>query len=1114
MQLMIYLSNDISRNPGPIIENEAGKGSPYFSFCNWNLNTLSKDDFSRVALLEAYNVSHKYDILSLCETSLDFDETVTNDLFPGYNYHSCNHISGEKKGGVGIFVKDTLPIIIRKDLSFDECLVVELRFGHKRIFFTVLYRNPIYKSNSQEFLAFVDNFRELHSNIENENPYSVIYTGDFNAQSSQWWPDGNETNEGSIINIILSELGLNQLISEPTHFRDHCDPTLIDLIICDQPNLVIRSGVHSSIDSTCKHQITFCKMSIKTPKANNFKRKVWHYSKADGGLIKRAITDFRWEYHLGKIINPNFQVDFLNNAILNIFNNFVPSSTFTTSLKEPKWINKNVKNLLKKQKKLYAKFKTNGFKEEDKRKVDNIKNECFEAIAASKEHYFKSLGSKLIDKDTGQKTYWKILNGLLNKCKVSRIPPLLVLNKIIINCKEKARLFNEYFLEQCKPIANGSILPNFILLTNSKLDSILINRNIISSIIKNINCNKAHGPDNITGRMIELCGDDLTLPLCIIYNNILKTGIFPNIWKSANVTPTHKKDNKQFINNYRPISLLPLFSKIFEKIIFSKMYNYFVSNNLITRNQSGFRPNDSVTNQLLYLVDEIHSSLDVNLDVRAIFLDMSKAFDKVWHDGLLFKLKQNGIGGNLLTLLENYLSNRKQRVLINGSDSDWGSIQSGVPQGSVLGPLLFLIYINDLENGLKSQVKFFADDTSLFSIVKDPNISALELNHDLKLISLWAYQWKMSFNPDLNKQAVEVVFSRKLNSVDHPEVYFNGVQVQNVKLHKHLGLLLDSKLSFATHIYSKISLARKGLGIIKKLSRFLSVKTLDQIFKMYVRPHLDFCDVIYHKPSITNPFDSAINLNYLMNALERIQYHAALAITGTWKGTNLSKIYEELGWESLTDRRWSRRLFHFYKIQNNLTPYYLKIPVPPERARLISSRSEKVLHEIRCNSDSYQNSFYPDSVKSWNNIGHELRSSPSLKSFKASILSLIRPKMNSIFDIHDPPSIKWLYQLRVGLSCLLDHKWKHGFKDIPSDKCQVCNCTESVDHYFLHCTRFIDARSILFVSLEDLNINFYQLVSHAKLKLLLYGDKSFSFITNQLLIKSTLIYLKDTGRFS
>ena len=157
------------------------------------------------------------------------------------------------------------------------------------------------------------------------------------------------------------------------------------------------------------------------------------------------------------------------------------------------------------------------------------------------------------------------------------------------------------------------------------------------------------------------------------------------------------------------------------------MYNHFTSNNLISKNQSGFRPNDSVTNQLICLVDSVHSSLDINLGVRSLFRDMSKAFDKVWHEGLLFILKQNGINGELLNLLKSYLANRNQRVLLDVSESGWGIVKSGVPQGSVLGPFLFKIDINDLENDIKSHIKIFADDISLFTIVKDPDISGLEL---------------------------------------------------------------------------------------------------------------------------------------------------------------------------------------------------------------------------------------------------------------------------------------------------------------------------------------------------------------------------------------------------
>ena len=186
--------------------------------------------------------------------------------------------------------------------------------------------------------------------------------------------------------------------------------------------------------------------------------------------------------------------------------------------------------------------------------------------------------------------------------------------------------------------------------------------------------------------------------------------------------------------------------------------------------------------------------------MRGVFLDISKAFDKVWHIGLLFKA---GVEGQLLALLKDYLYNRKQRVVLNGQTSDWRKINSGVPQESVLGPLLFLIFINDLPDGIASLCKIFANDTSLFSKVYDIDISAKELNSDLEKTSKWVFQWKLQFNPDPNKQANEVIFSRKTKNNSHPPVAFNNNVIKKYPHHKHLGIVLDSKLDFKFHVDQK-----------------------------------------------------------------------------------------------------------------------------------------------------------------------------------------------------------------------------------------------------------------------------------------------------------------------
>ena len=197
--------------------------------------------------------------------------------------------------------------------------------------------------------------------------------------------------------------------------------------------------------------------------------------------------------------------------------------------------------------------------------------------------------------------------------------------------------------------------------------------------------------------MLKICGDSICLPLEMIFKQALLTGMFPSEWKKGNIFPIHKKGDKQNIKNYRPVSLLPICGKTFERFILNEMFIYFSANKLISKNQSGFRPGDSCINQLLSVTQKIFTFFDNGLKVRSVFLGISKGFDKVWHEGLIFKLKQNEISGELLHILSDFLSNRKQRVVLNGQNSSWTNVHARDPRRSILGPLLFLTYINDFQ---------------------------------------------------------------------------------------------------------------------------------------------------------------------------------------------------------------------------------------------------------------------------------------------------------------------------------------------------------------------------------------------------------------------------------
>ena len=286
--------------------------------------------------------------------------------------------------------------------------------------------------------------------------------------------------------------------------------------------------------------------------------------------------------------------------------------------------------------------------------------------------------------------------------------------------------------------------------------------------------------------MIKVCGNSLWKALVMIFKSCIIKGEFPSEWKKASAVPVHKKSDKQSLMNYRRTLLLPIFGNFFERMIYNNIFEYLTTNKLISDNQSGFKPGDSSVNQLLSITHEIYHSLENGLEVTGVFLDILKAFDKVWHEGLILKLNEYGILENLLRLIKCFLKNLKQRVVLNGQTSPWANVLTGFPQGSILVPLFFLIYINDLSDDLSSNPKLFADDTSLFSVVHDKYISANKLNNDLRKISNWTYQWKMSFNSDPLKQVQEVIFSRKIFKTNHPTLIFNGNPVNQVALQKHL----------------------------------------------------------------------------------------------------------------------------------------------------------------------------------------------------------------------------------------------------------------------------------------------------------------------------------------
>ena len=1094
LQILLVISG-IEINPGPPTSKKN------LSFAVWNLDSIPARNYARIPLIETFQATYNFDLFGVCESSLNeniLNETIFIDGFSPDPFRA-DKPDDSRNGGVCLYFKENLPITERKDLvTLPETIVAEIKLNRKKIFIVLSYRHP--NISSTEFDEYVKSLEKIYEKISLENPTVTIVCGDFNARSPLFWENDTNTREGNIFNNFLISNNLEELINEPTHIRDDGSQSCIDLICTDQPFMFVDSGVLPSLDPHSKHSIIHGTLNFHAPSPPPYKRRVWDFKTAKVEQIRDELSNMDW-HSLFSRLNVNEMTLVFSNTLLDIFSRNISNRIITCNDKDAAWITPQVKKAIKRNSRVYRKWVKRGRKPEDHDKVREVQNSTNKMIRETKSSYYEKLGDTISDPRTGQKHFWTAFKRITNKKKTTNIPPIIDNKLFVSNFQQKAKIFNDYFADQCTIHDNGSVLPAFNLRTNAILSQIDINEDQIVDIISKQNSKKAHGCDNISVAMLQLCPTEISVPLSLIFQKCVTIGKFPDSWKFANVQPIHKKNNRQIKSNYRPISLLPICGKILEKIIFDQVYSFLNDNRLISTNQSGFRPGDSTIYQLISITSNIYKTFEKHDETRALFLDISKAFDKVWHDGLIFKLKSSGISGTLLSFFENYLQNRHQRVVLNGAMSDWSSISAGVPQGSVLGPLLFLVYINDLTENISSQMRLFADDSSLFTPVKVIIETNEKLTQDLQTITNWAYQWKMVFNPDITKQAVEVIFSVKKKKPYHPELNFNDVPVSREEHTKHLGVFLDSKLNFSKHIHEAVRKATKGLSLMKYLSRYVSRKVLDLSYKLYVRPHLDYGDVIYHNQRTD-----------LMDLIEQIQYKAALVVTGCWQGTSRVKLYDELGWESLADRRWGRRMTLYYKILNGLTPSYLFEHIPDNTPN-VTLRKFTQKTDRYDTTDRYDNSFFPFCIDNWNNLDSCIRLSSSLSNFKTNINNFIRPKSTSFYSIRDKEGIKLLTKIRVTFSDLRDHRFNHNFNCVnPTCRCGLED--ETSVHYFLCCPRYNNLRTVYLSRISEIVKSDITILPKDHLAhLLTYGSNVYNDITNELILTETIQFIKKSKRF-
>ena len=1096
--VLLLLAGDVHPNPGPMnISNYSVTVSDIstdndLSSSSTNTSDICTDLSHNLSLVH-YNVQSikpkldilyaelfGFDILTFSETWLDDTVPSSELLFSDFHPPERKDRANDRHGGVIAYVKQNIPLKRRTDLELNgiECIWIQITLKHKPVLIGTFYRPP----NSD--IVYTDMIQDSINLAIDTGIKDIIITGDFNY---------NLLNHSSAkpIDSISQQYDLTQVITEPTHYTE-TSYSLIDLLLLNNKDSLIKAGVSEPfLDQNVRyHCPIYGVFKFRKPRFQSYERRIWSYERGDYDLLRHKISHTNW----GELVNNDVNIYATNitETLMNLSSLCIPNKLLTVKPHEPCWLSTEIKRQIRQRKRAYRKAKsTNSLVHWEK--FRHIRNKTIQLIRKSKETYYNNLANKLKSRNLSQKDWWKTLKAFISSDSKPSVPPLVNNDHLLTDSEQKANLLNDFFVSQSS-LDDSNIEPPLVHTNNSAPSLVpeLITPEQVKSVLKSLPSGKASGPDLINNCILSKTSNEISEPLCNLFNSCMSSKVFPRIWKEAYVTAVFKKGDPSIVNNYRPISLLSVIGKVFEKLIFRQIFNFLKDTDFLSPYQSGFVPGDSTINQLTQLYNTFCQAIDSGKEVRVIFFDISKAFDRVWHKGLISKLKVCGLSDEYLLLLRDYLSERKQCVVLPGAKSDWKDVKAGVPQGSILGPLLFLVYINDIASQVNSNIRLFADDTSLYLVIDHPNniaISANSLNEDILKISQWASQWLVTFNPNKSES---MLISRKQHGHLHPPLYMDNQVITDVQNHKHLGVFLSNDCTWHTHIdYIKAKTWPK-INIMRKLLYHIDRKSLETIFLTFIRPLLEYADVIWDNCT-----------EYEKTELDKIQYEAARICTGATKLISLNNLTKEIGWESLRQRRNKHKLILFYKMVNNHSPQYLSDLVP----RTVSQQSQYNLrntHNIQllhARTTGYYNSFLPSVIREWNTLPSQMRNASTLDEFK-SLLNMDKIRTPNHFYTGDRKAQVLHTRLRTECSALNQDLFSKGVVDSPLCRCGLI---ENAHHFFFACPHY-----------QTIRIDLFNSVSHLcslSLKNLLYGDESLSTDTNSKIFLEVQKFIIKSKRF-
>ena len=919
----------------------------------------------------------QFDVLCFTESWL----TEQNKHLVSFNgFNSFHNLRVDRRGGgVSFFVSDRFKVNVLSQLNMSnvncESLFLELVMGNIKLVCAGVYRPPSGDQN-----MFIENLMQSLTAIDRNLYRDIFVMGDFNFNLLEHEYDSN------VQTFLSSMFSLSFLptISKPTRITDHT-ATLLDNIFLTVPEKYSSGCIISSVSD---HYPVFIISSVGLPSFNTQYSISYSYRKINTHTLS-LFFDSVQSCDFTDILQCDDVNDALSRLDLLLFDRFnvncpiVHKTTSPKSIIKP-WISRDILSEIKRRQNLQILLKS---KRISLLSFKRFRNYVTSKIRVARKLYYEAKFEEF--KNDSKKT-WNLINNIVkpsSRLNKSDIEKIIVDDEEIGDSVKMSSAFNEFFVNigsdisrtvNCQPHAHKEYLrgnyPNSIYFSP-----------VSSSEVNNLICSLKNKPSHfncIPARALKCIRGIISPVICNIINRSISSGVFPDSLKIAKVVPIYKHGSRTNIVNYRPISLLPVISKILEKVVHRQIYTYLCKHNILFSDQYGFRNGKSTVNAMVKFMHNLYSSLDSGSLVFSIFLDFKKAFDCVNHEILMSKMHHYGIRGIALEWFNSYLINRKQFVSIQGSNSTKLPITHGVPQGSVLGPLLFLMFINDLPNCTNFfQFILFADDSTLSCDISDANFGNIhnEINNNLGALNRWLICNKIAINTDKTKY---MIFSNR-NVIHLPPIYIGSGLIQPITSAKFLGIHIDCNLTFSQHINYLCNKLSKNIGILYKMNKILPKHVLLTLYRSLILPYFSYGIEIYFNSAASNINKLVIlqkkcirainNIGYFDHTLEYFRLDRILSLADLYEYHILCYMYRTL----------------YLNYDSFLLPYL--IPFIHQHNYVTRNRFQLIIPRFRTVKAQYSINYV--GIKLWNSLPENIKKSKSISAFKRTLREYLIDKI-------------------------------------------------------------------------------------------------------------------------